>query len=210
MLDVGLPLNAQTKDVALPHIRGFHAPDPSLLGIIISHPHQDHYGLADKLPKETPFLIGKAAEGILAAAAQLSPAGVILENTTHLKHRQPMVLGPFRVTPYLVDHSGYDAYAVLVEADGKRLFYTGDLRAHGRKSKLFDQLVRDPPKDVDVLLMEGTTVGRADTELGFPTEHELEARFVASFRQTTGMPLVWCAGQNGDRIVTVFRACKKA
>ena len=33
-----------------------------------SHAHQNHYGLACWLPKETPFLIGKAAEAILAAA----------------------------------------------------------------------------------------------------------------------------------------------
>lgn len=58
--------------------------------------------------------------------------------------------------------------------------------------------------------MEGTTIGRADTESGFPTEDDLETRFVELFKNTSGMPLVWCAGQNIDRIVTVFRACKKS
>jgi len=32
---------------------------------------------------------------------------------------------------FLVDHSAYDAYALLVEADGERLFYSGDLRDVG-------------------------------------------------------------------------------
>jgi ribonuclease J len=107
-----------------------------------------------------------------------------------------------------VDHSAYDAYAVLVEADGKRLFYTGDLRAHGRKSSLFEKLVAGPPKNVDILLMEGTCVGREDQN--FPTEDDLVPRFVDFFRQTPGMPLVWCSGQNIDRIVTVFKACRRA
>jgi type II secretory pathway component GspD/PulD (secretin) len=31
--------------------------------------------------------------------------------------RRPIVLGPFTITPFLVDHSAYDAYAILVEAD---------------------------------------------------------------------------------------------
>jgi ribonuclease J len=109
-----------------------------------------------------------------------------------------------------VDHSAYDAYAILIEADGARLFYTGDLRAHGRKGNLFEKLLRVPPKHIDVLLMEGTTIGRIDAISRFPTEAELEDRFVGLFKQTPGMPLVWRSGQNIDRIVTIFRACKKA
>lgn len=141
---------------------GFAAPDPSLLGVVISHPHQDHYGLAHRLPEETPFLIGKAAEAILDAAALFFPSGLKLKNVKHLSDRTPIVLGPFTITPFLVDHSAYDSYAVLVEADGKRLFYTGDFRAHGRKASLTDRLIDNPPKNVDILLMEGTCVGRED------------------------------------------------
>lgn len=209
VLDVGLPLDVEPVDMDLYPIKGFDEPDPSLLGVFISHPHQDHYGLAHMLPKETTFLIGKAAESILSAAEVFSPSGIKLENTIHLEHRVPISLGPFTLTPYLVDHSAYDAYAVLVEADGKRLFYTGDLRAHGRKARLFEELVNDPPRNVDVLLMEGTNIGHEIIETGFPTESDLEARFEEQFNNTRGMTLVWCSGQNIDRLVTVFRACKR-
>jgi mRNA degradation ribonuclease J1/J2 len=99
----------------------------------------------------------------------------------HLEDRSPITLGPFTITPYLVDHSAYDAYAILVEADGVGLFYTGDFRAHGRKGKLFYKLLRLPPKHVDVLLMEGTTLGRPSTDVGFPSEADLERRFVDLF-----------------------------
>src|SRR5215470_16302231 len=77
VLDVGLPLDVPDPDSFPLHpIRGFEAPDESLLGVVISHPHQDHYDLAHRLPDETLFLIGEAAERILAAAALFSPAGV--------------------------------------------------------------------------------------------------------------------------------------
>jgi ribonuclease J len=211
VLDVGLPLDvADPETVPLHPIKGFDAPDPGLLGVVISHPHQDHYGLAHRLPKETPFLIGKAAEAILAAADVFSPAGLRLENVLYLQDHSPITLGPFTITPYLVDHSAYDAYAILVEAGGARLFYTGDLRAHGRKRNLFAKLLRVPPEHIDVLLMEGTTIGRIEAVSGCPTEAKLEERFVELFKQTPGMPLVWCSGQNIDRIVTIFRACKRA
>lgn len=209
ILDVGLPLDTlDPNGIDLHPVKGFDAPDESLLGVVISHPHQDHYGLAHRLPQETPFLIGKAAEAILSAAALFSPAGLKLKNVKHLVDRTPIRLGPFTITPFLVDHSAYDAYAVLVEAEGKRLFYSGDLRAHGRKGSLFEKLIAGPPQGVDVLLMEGTCIGREGQE--FHTEDELVPRFVDIFRQTPGMPLVWCSGQNIDRIVTVFKACRQA
>jgi len=64
-----------------------------------------------------------------------------------------MVLGPFTVTPYLVDHSAFDSYAMVVEAAGRRLMYTGDLRGHGRKSRLFEEMLARPPAQIDTLLM---------------------------------------------------------
>src|ERR1700719_4918779 len=79
---------------------------------------------------------------------------------------------------------------------------------HGRKSSLFEKLVASPPSDVDVLLMEGTCVGRDDQD--FPTEDDLVPRLADIFEQTKGMPLVWCSGQNIDRIVTIYKACQRA
>ncbi len=211
VLDIGLPLDVTDPDaVPLHPVPGFDKPDESLLGVLISHPHQDHYGLAYRLPEETMFLIGEAAQSILEAADAFTPAGLKLKHVIHLKNREPISLGSFTITPYLVDHSAYDSYAVLVEANGKRLFYSGDFRIHGRKSKLVNRLIADPPKDVDVLLMEGTTLGRSDTTKGYPTEDELVPKFVKLFEQTEGLALVWASGQNIDRITTLYKACRKA
>lgn len=210
VLDIGLPLDSSNPDeIQLHPINGFMTPDESLLGVVISHPHQDHYGLAHRLPEETPFLIGKAAEAILDAAALFSPAGLKLKNVKHLVDRTPIVLGPFTITPFLVDHSAYDSYAILVEADGKRLFYSGDFRVHGRKAQLVETLIANPPPNVDILLMEGTCIGRANEERAYKSEDDLVQQFADYFRQTPGMPLVWCSGQNIDRIVTIFKACKE-
>ncbi len=211
VLDIGLPLDVNDPDAMPLHpVPGFDKPDESLLGVLISHPHQDHYGLAYRLPKETVFLIGEAAQSILDAADAFTPAGLKLKHVIHLKDREPITLGPFTITPYLVDHSAYDSYALLVEADGKRLFYSGDFRIHGRKSKLVERLIADPPKDVDVLLMEGTTLGRPETVKGFPTEDALVPKFVKLFEQTDGLALVWASGQNIDRLTTLYKACRKA
>ena len=211
VLDIGLPLDVVDPDGMLLHpVPGFDKPYDSLLGVLISHPHQDHYGLAYRLPEETTFLIGEAAQSILEAADAFTPAGLMLRNVIHLENRKPIELGPFTITPYLVDHSAYDSYAVLVEADGKRLFYSGDFRIHGRKSVLVERLIKNPPKDVDLLLMEGTTLGRPETEKGFPTEEDLVPKLIDLFNKTDGLALVWASGQNIDRLVTLYKACRKA
>ena len=212
VLDVGLPLDAPDEHAherLLPPIAGFRESDDSLLGVVISHPHQDHYGLARRIGPDVPVYIGKDAHNILRAASAYVPNGHAFASPRFIAHQTPVDIGPFRITPYLVDHSAFDAYALLVEAGGKRVFYSGDFRAHGRKAKLFDSIIKHPPRDIDVLLMEGTTIGRAGTTEGFATETDLEWDFVRTFKQTKGIHFVWTSSQNIDRIVTIFRAAKQ-
>ncbi len=70
---------------------------------------------------------------------------------------------------------------LLIEADNKKLFYSGDFRAHGRKSKLFDWFISSPPTGIDTLLLEGTTIGRNGAELSPLTEDNLEFEFIDVF-----------------------------
>jgi ribonuclease J len=119
-----------------------------------------------------------------------------------------MNVGPFRITPHLVDHSAYDAYALLIEAAGRRLFYSGDIRAHGRKGALFDRLVNHPPQAVDTMLMEGSSLGRLDEDARFPAESEIEARLVERFTPP-GFVAISASAQNIDRMVSIYRACKR-
>lgn len=213
VLDVGLPLDAPVdegeRDALLPAVPGFRERDDSLLGVVISHPHIDHYGLAFHIRPEVPVFIDEHANKILAAASPYVPHGCAFSNPRFIYNRTPVEIGPFRVTPYLVDHSAYDAYALLVESDGKRVFYSGDLRAHGRKGRLFEVMIADPPEDIDVLLMEGTNIGRGDANKKFASERDLEGEFVKAFEETQGLHFVWTSSQNIDRLVTVFRAAKR-
>jgi ribonuclease J len=213
VLDLGWPLDVDhDADLPLPEVDGLATgDDPALLGMLISHPHFDHYGLLAKVPRSVPVYMGEAASRILREGAFFSGMGIDIAPAGFLRHRQSFALGPFRVTAYLNDHSAFDAYSVLVEAGGRKLFYTGDLRAHGRKAALFEELVRQPPSGVDVLLMEGTHIREdADgTERG-PSEQEVEDACVVAFRQTPGMVLAMYSPQNIDRLVTLYRATLRA
>ena len=203
LIDAGMPLTSNSESPSIPPtIDG-----GSLCGIVISHPHQDHYGLLPWMPA-TPVLMGNAARRILRAAAPFMRQPPLNLDGPSLVDRQTVNLGPFRITPYLVDHSAYDSYALLIEADRKRLFYSGDLRIHGRKRKLVERLMATPPASLDVLLLEGTTLGRA-SNVPPKFEDDIEDELAGIFRETTGLALVHVSAQNIDRLVSIFRACLK-
>lgn len=205
LLDVGLPLDGACDDRSLlPRLTA------GIEGVVVSHPHLDHYGLLHHLPADTPVCIGAAARRIIRAAAPFTGQPLPALGGIDLQDRVPIQIGPFRITPYLVDHSAYDAYALLIEAGGKRLFYSGDFRGHGRKGELFERLLQHPPGEIDVLLMEGTTLSRLDEPYAFPSEHDLENELLGHLQVTEGLVMAYASAQNIDRIVTVYRACKRA
>jgi ribonuclease J len=204
LLDLGLPLDSEPR---LPRVSGILKADPDLLGVVLSHPHLDHYGLLPLAEPGLPVWMGAAAIRMLKIAAPFTAAGEIPQVMTKYHSGQAFSAGPFRITPYLMDHSAYDAHALLVEAAGKRLFYSGDFRGHGRKSGVFEQLLATPPRNIDLLLMEGTTLGRG--ELPF-SEAEVEAQALAIMQDTSGPVLACFSAQNIDRFVSFFRASVRA
>ena len=206
LLDAGSPLAAPEgvdPGRAFPATLGVtKAPDAG----VISHPHQDHFGLLRGLPLDWPVWSGAAAEILMRLTA--SVAGEMLgQRFSTFRSGVPFHVGPFTITPYLTDHSAFDAHMLLVEVGGRRILYTGDFRRLGRKAALVDRFMASPPADVDLLLMEGTTLGRAEA---FPTEDELEERFVDLFRATPGRVFVTWSAQNIDRTVTIYRSCKRS
>jgi ribonuclease J len=204
VLDVGRPLDAPNDATGLlPTTLDLKAP---MDGVLISHPHQDHYGLLEETPRDWPVFCGEATKRLIQLTSGIF--GKPIDRDFRLwKSGSPFEVGPFRITPHLTDHSAFDAHMLLMEAEGKRLLYSGDFRSHGRKSALVDRFMAAPPSDIDVLLMEGTNLG---SDKSCVTESDLETDFEALFRQTKGRVFVTWSAQNIDRTVTLYRACLKA
>jgi ribonuclease J len=203
ILDAGRPLDAPEGATGLLP-KSLDRSRPAT--VLISHPHQDHWGLVQELPSDWPIWTGSSAAKLIAITADITRQP--LTRTFHTWHSRsrPFGIGPFTITPILTDHSAFDAYMLLVEGAGKRILYTGDFRRHGRKSVLIDRMMANPPPDIDVLVTEGTNLGQ---DKPITTEDELELEFVELFKRTKSRVFVAWSAQNIDRTVTLYRAAKR-
>lgn len=169
--------------------------------IFLSHAHADHYGFLDLLTQDTPIYATEETFAMLALDGILGDDPTEHLEKHPLKSGQSCEVADIKVTAHIVDHSAYGACAYLIECDGKRILYSGDIRLHGVKGVLYKNL----PKDVDYLLLEGTNILRANNN---PTERQIENQFVEAFNEAPdALHLVWCSAKNIDRICALFRAC---
>ncbi len=181
-----------------------------ILGVILSHAHPDHFGLMDYVDKSVPVYMSGESKAMIEVGNIFYPPELHLNKVIHRCHTfeqwKAFSLGAYKITPYLMDHSAFGASTLLIEVEGERILYSGDLRAHGRKAKTFTNL----PKQVghiDCMLMEGTTLGGKHHD-GFDSEEDVEAGFMKAFSENN-LTCVLAAGSNIDRVVSLYRACKR-
>ncbi len=230
LIDIGMPLVKEdgdrfnfkehentpgpelVKEKVLPDIGGVYAwdTDKKLIdGVLISHPHIDHYGFFDYLNKDICFYLGEAAKKMIDLTVIFTPVRGSISNYHPIESGKSFRCGDFKITPYLMDHSAFDSYAFLVEAEGKRIIYSGDFREHGRKQKAFQWFLEHAPEDIDVLLLEGTVLDRGLKGKGageFKSETEIEDETVKLLEASEKMTLLYFSAQNIDRLVSFYRA----
>ena len=184
------------KSGVLCDIPGLYADDPAppaYAAIIVTHSHLDHYGLAHHAHPAIPVYGSRGTLAIFEVNRIFSPDAALPADVRVLPDSETLRFGPLAVTGFPVDHSAPDARALLVEADGQKLIYSGDLRAHGRTGFRFEKLLVDPRlRGADWLLLEGTTLGAGGDSHGLRSEQEVEEELV-----------VLAVGEPGKAVVVV-------
>lgn len=192
----------------LPNVKGAYSNNPDIDGVLISHPHGDHYGLLQYLNKDIPVFLGKATHEILKLNNIFLYQNNKIVNPNYFEKNVSFQINDFKLTPYWNDHSAFDSYSFLIEASGKSVFYSGDFRGHGRKGNAYKWFTHNAPKNVDCLIIEGTTIGRATNK--FKTETEIEQELTEIFRKSDCINYIYTSSQNIDRIVSLYKACLKS
>ena len=176
--------------------------------VLFTHYHGDHTGQMLRIRPEIPLYAGALAKDImrLSSAHSWKKDEALckrIETIRTFSAGVPFLIGDIQITPFSIDHSAADSYLFLIEADGKRLLYTGDFRLHGVRGKTMDKILDRRIGKVDAIITEGTTVSRTDGKT--VTEWELQAR-VRNYLQQYKYVFVLCATTNLDRIFALARA----
>lgn len=212
LLDVGKELPALDEPISLE--KGLFPDVKALLnknkvdGVLISHSHSDHIGLINKLNPDIPVYIGKHALHVYNTTAMFTCQEKLANPVFFLESAKQFKIGDFTITPYLVDHSGYDAYSFIIEANGKKIVYTGDFRDHGKKAGATEYFKKHLSSNIDALLIEGTMMNRRKETL--VTEDEIEEKACALMQSTETPVLVLQSSTNIDRLVGMYRASKRS
>ena len=191
----------------IPRVRGLYRWDqPAFDAVLISHAHSDHFGLLRYIHPAIPICLSETADKLIEMNLTF-PVPEYSEHTRRLmKTYERFTIGDFTIKPYLMDHSAYHSVAFEVKCEGKTVLYTGDFRGHGRRGRYLEKFFAEIEKEPDLLLIEGTTLGR--TGESKCTEEELEAQLKQVIKGSGGIVLCQPASQNIDRIISFYRAAR--
>ena len=191
----------------IPKVKGLYRwDDRSFDAVLISHAHSDHFGLLGHIHPTIPIYLSETTNKLIERNLAFPVRGYSRRNRRFIKMYDSFAIGDFTIKPYLMDHSAFQAAAFEIKCEGKTLVYTGDFRGHGRRREYLERFLTETEKEPDLLLIEGTTLGRT----GEPeyTEDALTGLFKEVMEDSGGIVLCQPASQNIDRIITIYKAVK--
>ena len=217
VLDAGVPLDELEERRASggqveepPPVPGLFAPGDPVDGVFLSHAHADHYALLDSMSYDVPVWMTKDTSKTLMALrlfVERQCRAADYEICVMEPH-MPFRVGDMTLTVLPVDHSIAGAAGLLIESEGKRVVYSGDLRLHSRDASWqgwIDRLGTDG--GVDALITEGTLYGRAKRVTR--TEDDVESLIVEFMSGRKGLGLARFSPTNLDRFLSIHRASRR-
>lgn len=212
LIDFGENLPGTSADV-----QTFDWKKENVDAVFFTHYHGDHVGRFKEIPDNIPLYMGKVTREVLYTIAKYVKDEKSLQILTNdkriheVKADESINIGDIVITPYMVDHSAYDAYMYLIETPDDTILHTGDFRGHGYRGKavipMLNKYVRRyGERDVDVLITEGTMLSRMSERIYSEADMLRDAKKL--FEEYKYVFLI-CSSTNVDSLATFYQAAKR-
>ncbi len=136
-------------------------PPSNLDGILISHPHRDHYQGLSFLNRNIPIYAGVVSKRIIKAASLCTPPRFenFLYGLNWVRFRTGNIINikGLEIYPVHVDHSIPAAYGFIICTSAGIIVYSGDFRMHGPLQLMTADLIR---KTKELCQKKGATEGK--------------------------------------------------
>ena len=197
-------------DLILPDLEFIEKRRKDLVGLVLTHGHEDHIGAIPYLAADlgvplyaTPFTAGLIAH-------KLEEEGLTGQVKVRLIHPGDVLdLGPFRVTPVPLAHSIPEANGLLIETAHGRVFHTGDWKldptpvlgnpTSPEKLKAIGDL------GVEVMVCDSTN---AFTDKTSGSEAEVYDGLLEAVEESPGRVLVTTFASNAARLHTIGKVAE--
>jgi len=158
-------------------------------------------------------LLGEPSTGFSAAIARSPVRRGELEGPVPAAGTADPLVRSLGIDAPTVDHSLLGSHGFLLDLDGARIAYTGDVRFHGARGPETEAFLRRlEARSPDVLIVEGTRLRRDDAEppQGRTSEEEVRSNAEKAVAAEAGRLVIADFGpRNIERLVT-FRAVAAA
>ena len=215
MLDLGLTFadsDTPGVDLILPELEFIEKRRKDLVGIVLTHGHEDHIGALPYMAADlgvplyaTPFtaglIAGKLEEEGLSGKVKLNI----------IKRGGSVDLAPFRVTYVPLAHSIPEGNGVLIETPYGKIFHTGDWKIDetpvlGHPASA-ETLTKIGDEGILALVCDSTNVFQ-ETVSG--SEESVAAGLAAEIGKAKGRVLVTTFASNAARLATIGRVAAEA
>ena len=213
MLDLGVTFGSQDYpgiDIVMPDLDFIEDRKDDLLGIVLTHGHEDHIGAIPYLAADlgVPLYANRFTAGLIAH--KLAEEG--LEKEVEIKVvdiDDSFTLGPFGIRLVPLAHSILEMSAVVIDTPYGRIFHTGDW-------KLDEEPILGTPataaaltaigdEGIDVLVCDSTNAFNAEAS---GSEGALRAGLQAAVGAAKGRVVVTTFASNAARLATLGAVAK--
>jgi ribonuclease J len=198
-------------DLILPDLQFIEERGDQLVGIVITHGHEDHIGALPYLAEDlgvplyaTPFTAG-------LVRGKLEEEGIASRVPLHVvRDDEPFQLGPFGFRFVPLAHSIPEANALLIETPDGRVFHSGDWKLDAApvlgSPATAEALTAIGDTGVDVLVCDSTNVFNSEPS---GSEADVRTGLAETVAAARGRVLVTTFASNAARLVTLAQVARE-